>query len=282
MNRSIFIAILIAVGVTGWILSGQFEADGDGTSEAAPTADAAKTPTQEIAAPKAEKKVPLVQVAVRTFNGEQKSEPVVVRGTTEAIRMVEIKAETPGRVSEILVERGDRVKKGDVLVKFAVKDRKAQLAEAEALVRQRQIEYDAAKSLNKKGFSAKTTLAGTKALLDSALAQAESVRIKLEDLVIRAPFDGYIEDRAAELGAFIKDGNVVATLVDENPILIVGQISELNVNKIKVGDEGYAKLITGEEVSGKVRFISKTADPSTAHSELNFSLKMMNFAFALA
>ncbi len=263
MNRSIFIAILIAVGVGGWILSGQFETNGDGTSEAAPSPDAATISSDDIVKKKEPKKAPLIQVAIETYTGRQKSEPVVVRGTTEANRVVEIKAETPGRVSEILVERGDRVKKGDVLVKFAVKDRKAQLAEAEALVRQRQIEYDAAKSLNKKGFSANTTLAGTKALLDSALAQAESVRIKLDDLVIRAPFDGFIEDREAELGAFIKDGNLVATLVDENPMLIVGQISELNVNKIKIGDEGSAKLVTGEEISGTVRFISKTADPST-------------------
>nr|WP_240969601.1 efflux RND transporter periplasmic adaptor subunit [Sneathiella limimaris] len=196
-------------------------------------------------------------------SAQSRSEPVVVRGVTEAIRIVELKAETPGRVTEIMVERGQRVKEGDLLVKFALKDRMAQLAEAEALVRQRQIEYDAAKSLNKKGFSAKTTLAGTKALLDSALAQAESVRISLEDLKIRAPFDGIIEERHAEIGDYIKDGNLVATIVDENPVLIVGQVSELDVNKIHVGDNGTAKLITGEIVNGQVRFIGKTADAAT-------------------
>lgn len=263
MNRSVIIATIIAVGVTGWIVSGQF-----GTSDAdAPVADAntlpADDPNSEIAEALRPKSRDLVQVEVAMSIGEQQAQHFVVRGTTQAFRTVEIKAETPGRVSEVLVDRGDRVKKGDVLLKFAIKDRKAQLSEAQALVRQRQIEYDAAKSLNKKGFSAKTTLAGTQALLDSAKAQAEAVRILLDDLIIKAPFDGIIETRDAELGEFIKDGILVATLVEENPVLIVSQISELYVNKIHIGDKGDAKLVTGEAVSGTISFIGKTADSAT-------------------
>nr|WP_277346065.1 efflux RND transporter periplasmic adaptor subunit [Sneathiella chinensis] len=204
-----------------------------------------------------------LEVQVRTFVASERTQEVVVRGKTEAFRTVELKAETPGRVVEVLAERGQRVKEGDILVKFAVKARLAQLAEAEALVRQREIEYAAAKSLNKKGFSANTTLASSKALLDSALAQAKSVRIMLEDLIIRAPFDGIVEERHVEIGDYLKDGNPVATVVDEDPFLVTGQISEMFVNRIKVGDRGTARLVTGETVSGTIRFIGKTADPAT-------------------
>ncbi|MCG8493686.1 MAG: efflux RND transporter periplasmic adaptor subunit [Sneathiellales bacterium] len=264
MNRSIFIAVLIAVGATGWILSGQFLDTEVETNDAeiSPTSEGnavAEKPDQTAA----ETEKPPVQVQVASYSAKPKAQEVVVRGRTEAFRTVEIKAETPGRVVETLVERGQRVKKGDILIKFAVKDRKAQLAEAEALIRQRQIEYKAAKSLNKKGFSAATTLAGAKAQLDSAHAKAKSVRILLEDLVLRAPFDGVIEDRQAEIGDYIKDGNTVVTIVDENPFLVTGQISELFVNRIKVGDRGTAKLVTGEEVSGTIRFIGKTSDAAT-------------------
>ncbi len=257
MNRSVIIATLIAVGVTGWIVSGQF--GGAAKSEAV----AKVNPEADIAQALQPKKSGPIEVRVQSFKARSRAQEVVVRGKTEALRTVELKAETPGRVVEIFVERGERVKKGDVLVKFAVKERVAQLAEAEALVRQRVIEYNASKSLNKKGFSAKTTLASYKALLDSARAQAKSVRIRLDDLIIRAPFDGIIEDRAAEIGDYIKDGNNIITIVDENPFLVTGQISELYVGKIKVGDPGTAKLITGEEVSGVIRFIGKTADAAT-------------------
>jgi len=261
VNRSVIIATIIAVGVTGWIVSGQFK------EPEIDVANAATTKTNpivsEIAAALQPKKTEPTLVDVQIYNAEPRAQKVVVRGMTEAVRTVTIKAETPGRVVSTYVERGQRVKKGDVLVKFAVKARRAQLAEADALVRQRQIEYKAAKALSKKGFSAKTTLAGTKALLDSALAQSEAVRILLDDLIIRAPFDGIVEERQAEIGDFIKDGNAVITIVDENPFLVTGQISEVYVNKIKVGDKGTAKLVTGETVKGTVRFIGKKSDPAT-------------------
>lgn len=258
MNRSVIIAALIAIGVTGWIVSGQF--GGNNTAEAVTEVN---KPEADIAPALQAKETGPVEVQVQTFYAKDKIQEVVIRGKTETFRTVEIKAETPGRVIETKVDIGQRVKKGDILVKFAVKDKLAQLAEAEALVRQREIEYAASKSLNKKGFSAKTTLAGSMAKLDSAKAQAKSVRILLEDLVIRAPFDGIIEERHAEVGDFIKDGNAILTIVDEDPFLVTGQISELYVNKIHVGDEGTAKLITGEAVTGKIRFIGKMADAAT-------------------
>ncbi|MBL4665745.1 MAG: efflux RND transporter periplasmic adaptor subunit [Sneathiella sp.] len=261
MNRSVIIATIIAVGATGWIVSGQF-----GQSEAVTTDVAMQTSdpiVSEIAAALQPKRTDPTQVHVQIYTAEPRAQQVIVRGTTEAIRTVTIKAETPGRVVATYVEIGQRVKKGDTLVKFAIKDRNAQLKEAEALVRQRQIEYKAAKSLSKKGFSAKTTLAGTKALLDSALAKAQSVRILLSDLVIKAPFDGIVEERQAEIGDFIKDGNSVITIVDESPFLVVGQISEIYVNKIKIGDKGTAKLVTGESIEGVIRFIGKKSDPAT-------------------
>lgn len=257
MNRSIILAAAIAVGVTGWIVSGQF-------SDPEVQATVAETdPNSEIAPALQRIKTGPVAVQVQNYNARSHKQEVVVRGRTEALRSVDLKAETPGRVVKIHAELGQHVKKGDVLVEFAIKERHAQLAEAEALIRQREIEYNAAKSLSKKGFSAKTTLAGAKAYLDSARAQATAVRILLEDLIIRAPFDGIIEDRSVEIGDFVKDGNSVISIVDENPFLVTGQISELYVNEIKVGGLGTAKLITGETVEGFIRFIGKTADPNT-------------------
>ncbi|MEH6401982.1 MAG: efflux RND transporter periplasmic adaptor subunit [Sneathiella sp.] len=257
MNRSIIIATVIAVGVTGWIVSGQF------TEPETKQAVAGVDPNSEIAPALQRIKTGPVEVQVQNFNARSREQEVIVRGRTEALRSVILKAETPGRVVKIRAELGQRVKKGEILVEFAIKARHAQLAEAEALVRQRDIEYKAAKSLSKKGFSAKTTLAGAKAYLDSARAQAKAVRILLEDLIIRAPFDGIIEERMVEIGDFVKDGNEVVTIVDENPFLITGQISELHVNEIKVGGLGTAKLITGEVVNGFIRFIGKASDPNT-------------------
>src|SRR5690606_31646357 len=133
-------------------------------------------------------------------------------------RVVELKAEVPGRVAKVHVNAGDRVKVGETIVSFDVKDNEARLQEAEALVRQREIEYNAAKQLNQRGFSADTTLASAKAQLDSARAQMKAMTIRLNELKVVAPFNGIIEKRSAEIGDYVLEGNPIATIVESDPL----------------------------------------------------------------
>lgn len=266
MNRSIIIAIIIAVGVTAWIASGQIDMSGDGedTSGNAAAATNTESVSEETATAKSEQNAPKIMgVRYLNFTAQPRQQEIIVHGKTEANRVVELKAEISGRVKSVHVNDGDRVKRGDRLVSFDVKDNEARLQEAQALVRQREIEFNAAQKLNKKGFSSDTTFASAKAQLDSAKAQVTAMRIRLNDLVINAPFDGYIEKRSAEVGDFVKDGNPIATIVESDPLIVTGQISELQVGNIEVGGEGSAQLVTGEEVTGSVTFIGSVADPET-------------------
>ncbi|TNE33718.1 MAG: efflux RND transporter periplasmic adaptor subunit [Alphaproteobacteria bacterium] len=264
MNRSIIIAIIIALAVIGWIGSGQIDrfADGNNTNAEAATQDMSKAELAKDADKKADEKH-VTGVRVQTFTAVPHQQNVIVNGKTEANRVVELRAEISGRVAKVHVDEGDRVKKGDPIVSFDVKDNEARLQEAEALIRQREIEHKAAKSLNKKGFSSDTSLASANAQLDSAKAQVKAMKIRIQDLVVKAPFDGYVESRDAEIGDYIKDGNQIATIIESDPLLVTGQISELRVNNIEVGGEGTATLVTGEKVSGKIKFISKMSDPAT-------------------
>lgn len=264
MNRSIIIAIIIAVGVTAWIASGQIDMGNDsesGSGDAVAATKAESTTAETAETEKNQPKIMGVRYAIST--AQPREQEIIVHGRTEANRVVDLKAEISGRVKKIHVDEGDRVKAGDRIVSFDVKDNQARLQEAQALVRQREIEFNAAKKLNKKGFSSDTTFASAQAQLDSANAQVTAMKIRLNDLVITAPFDGYIEARAAEVGDFVKDGNSIATIVESDPLLITGQISELQVGKIEVGGEGSAKLVTGETVNGKVKFIGRVAEPET-------------------
>ncbi|WP_339634935.1 efflux RND transporter periplasmic adaptor subunit [uncultured Sneathiella sp.] len=263
MNRSIIIAIVIALGVTAWIASGQFNTGGDKTNGAGDASAATNAEESTESNKEAENTHKVMGVRYLNLTAQPRQREIIVHGKTEANRVVELKAEISGRVKKVHVNDGDRVKTGDRIASFDVKDNEARLQEAQALVRQREIEYNASQKLNKKGFSADTTLASAKALLDSANAQVTAMKIRLNDLVINAPFDGYIEERNAEVGDFVKDGNTIATIVESDPLLITGQISELQVGDISVGGEGSAKLVTGETVTGEIKFIGSMADPET-------------------
>jgi multidrug efflux system membrane fusion protein len=140
MTRSLFIAVVLAAIVGGWIVSGQIDALKVGnaatTPPAAPTTGASevKTASEPVA----------IKVRGRRLTAQTHEREIVVRGRTEAVRQVTVRAETEGRVAEVVAAEGARVARGDLLVRLAVEERQAVLAEAEALARQRQIEYDAA------------------------------------------------------------------------------------------------------------------------------------------
>ena len=254
MRRNVFLAIGIALVAVAWMASVRLpDFMASATNETAP----APAETREAQ--------PRTLTAVRIQRSIARPRPrlVIIHGHTEAIRKVDIKAETPGRIVALPVAKGGRVKKGDVIARLSLDEREAHLREAESVVRQREIEYKAAKRLKSKGFRAETSFAATAAGLDVAQAQVTRMKIDIAKTRVRAPFDGVIEAQPAELGAYLEVGDVVAHLIDQDPYLVVGQLSENDVAGLRPGATAWARLITGQELEGRIRFIAEAADPET-------------------
>jgi multidrug efflux system membrane fusion protein len=146
MNSSYFIAGGVAILAAAWILSGQ-------VGEPERSAHANGHP---IAAPAAENPR---SVRVRTSEARPWRREVIIRGKTEASRIVKLRAETAGRIGRVMIEQGKRVRAGAALVQIDPAERTAALAEADALLRQRTVEYSAAKQLAAKGYRSDTKLA---------------------------------------------------------------------------------------------------------------------------
>ena len=255
MRRSYILAALFAIIVVGWVASGQFGGESEAEEQEVTEASAANTTTAKSDEP--------ISVRVSQRTAETQIRNLVLRGRTEVNRWVDIKAETKGRVTEVVAKEGARVARGDVVVKLAMEDRAEKLAEAEARVRQRQIEFDAAKSLRQKGFRAEIKTAESAAQLEAAIAYVAQIAVDIDHTEISAPFAGVIDTRNVELGDFVEPGDVIARVVDEDPYLVVGQVSELDIDLLEIGDSGVARLASGETVKGKIRYIATIADPTT-------------------
>lgn len=222
-----------------------------------------KTQNAESVAEQPEAAVTKPRVRVRTLAAAERSATVRVRGRTEALRKVEIRAEIVGVVEKIHFEKGDTVKAGDPLCQLEVDAREAELEQAKALVRQRALEYEAARKLGQTGFRSETQKAGALAAYESAKADLKRLEVALEDTVIRAPFDGIIDSRAVEVGDYMRPGDICALVMAAEPFLAVGRVTETQVNQITPGSRATARLITGETVEGRIRFVAKRADPAT-------------------
>ncbi|MDP2124749.1 MAG: efflux RND transporter periplasmic adaptor subunit [Parvibaculum sp.] len=250
LHRSHLIAIGIGVAIGLWFVSGVFGgSNGDNNEMTAAERDAANAV------------VPQVRVVTSTAVARQGM--VAVRGRTAAKRAVEVRAETQGTVSELPVEKGAPVKAGEVLCGINLDARDAQLAEAKALARQRQLEYDASRQLAEKGYRAPTAAAASRAAHDAAQARLKQMEIAVSQTRLVAPFDGIFDDRRVEVGDYLRVGDVCGLVVELDPLLVIGQVSEDRVSALRIGLPGRARLITGETAEGIVSFVAKTADPAT-------------------
>ena len=165
MKKSYLLALLITVGAVAWVASGMVMPKGDKT-DAAPDA-----------APHAEKG-PL-QVRVRDSRAEPMTAQAAVTGRSQAARRVEMKSEIAGQVEAIVVKKGEAVKKGDVIARLEQADRAARAAEARERVKQREIEHNAARELQAKGFNSRVKLAQSRIWVSCSSSVAKSLPIKL-------------------------------------------------------------------------------------------------------
>ncbi len=237
-------------------------ANGDGAVRVEQVAAApADTTTLAEVAESADER-PVAVVAKRS-SAQSVDSAVRVRGRTEAARQVNVQSETSGLVISDPLRRGAEVSAGDVLCELSPGTRGAVLAEAEARLAEAQINFRAADQLSQGGFGSETRTAQARAALQSAEAAVESAQTEIERLTIRAPFDGLLESDAAETGALLQPGGHCATIIQLDPIKLVGFVPETDVGKIEVGATAGARLATGREVMGQVTFLSRAADPAT-------------------
>lgn len=205
----------------------------------------------------------LMAVTVIRAKSQPYTKDIILRGYTEALRTVSLKSQIKARISSLPIEKGTRVKKGDVICRLEIEDRDANYTESVALVTQRELEYEASKKLFAKGHRSETQHSGAKSALEASIARSVRMKINLENATIRAPFDGVINDRLIEVGDYMKEGEICALIMEEDPFLVVANISESEISQVKTGDHAYAILQNGRRLEGNIRYISSIADVNT-------------------
>ena len=240
-------ALGIAIFVTLYLVTGIFRSGG--------TADDA------LKAQAKADQIPIVRVA--KLNAVPHEAVIILRGHTEALHQVDVRAEVDGVIASLHFEKGDRVKKDQVLCEIKLNDRGARAAQAEALMAQASKELEIARELYKEGFRSKTQLAQAVAAYEAAKAGASTMNIQLADTRIRAPFAGVVEERYANVGDYLTVGSKCAMVMAPEPFLAIGTVSEELVSQIAPGNKARVKLVTGENVEGTVRFVAEHADAST-------------------
>ena len=205
----------------------------------------------------------IFSVQVEQYDAKTIIPELVIHGQTAPNRSVEIKAEIAGKVLKINAREGDFVQKDQIIIEIDPRDKKEQLDQAKALLKQRKVEHQANQSLIGQGLQNKTRLAESEALLASANAQVTALTIDLNASKIKAPFSGILENRHVEVGSYLRVADPVISLLDYNPFIVKAYAAEKDLMLIQTGSKAKAKLINGSVLDGTIRFVSSTANDAS-------------------
>ena len=239
----------IVLFIALWLMTGSDDSDDTATNSLAGSTQSANDDR--------------ASVRTRQQVAEEVVRIVSVNGRTAPARTVELNSETDGRVVATGVERGDRFRNGNVIVRLDERDRNARLAQAVATVKQREVEYEGRQRLKSESYVSEAQLQEAAALLEAAKAELTRAELDIEYMQIRAPFDGALQERHVEVGDFVASGDPIATIVDDRTIIVSAAVSEYDAKHVAVGEEASAILATGEHVSGRIRYVAPVADEAT-------------------
>jgi len=206
---------------------------------------------------------------VQVVGFQSKQQPIQDKislvGTLQANEAVEIKAEIDGTIDEIGFEEGQRVSKGQMLLRIDRVKLEAMLAEAEANLK--------LADANRKRYQALSeTRAVSQQEVDQAVAAFEVGRsavhlakARLEDAVIAAPFDGVTGARSVSVGQFIAQGTPLTTLINSDPMKAEFHVPERYLAQIRDGQtvEVAVAAYPEDRFAGQVYFVSPQVDEAT-------------------
>ena len=133
---------------------------------------------------------------------------------------------------------GSFVKKGEVICSLFVAERQANFDKA-------LLDFNSAKKLfEEELFSSKQ--------LQNAKSVYERAKIELDYANIKAPFSGVVDKIDLDVGDFLNRGSTCATLLDLDPMILVGEISETDLMNISMGSPALIETIDGNKFNGTI------------------------------
>lgn len=213
----------------------------------------------------------------------------ILDGTIEAVKKATMSAQVSGRITEIMFDVDDQVKKGDIILrirdteyKARLKNAKAALKEAKANLKDAQLELKRVTGLYKDKMISESVYDKAKAQLKSSEARVAASESKiteaneqLDNTKIRAPYSGIVVERHIELGESIQPGKPVMTGFSLDQLRAVVDVPQSYVNAVRLHKT--ARLIPlldqKETVSVKNMTIFPFANPQshTFHVRVNLN-----------
>lgn len=235
------------------------------------------------------------------------AEQLTVVGNLVGDATVAVVPRVAGRLQDITVRLGDRVRMGQRIAKIEDQELQEQVRQAEAAfevskatIRQREADMSLAKtnverarSLTERDLLPQQTLDDNESRFQAAIAQLDlaqaqntqsqarldELRITLTNTVILSPVDGFVARRAADPGAFVSQNAPIVDVVDIGLVRLVVNVVEKDLRQVNAGDTALVEVdaYPGEQFRGRIARVAPVLDPATRTAPIEIEIQNSDF-----
>lgn len=224
---------------------------------------------------------PALTVTIAEPRREQLARRLPANGNVAAWQEASIGSEVNGlRLSEVLVNVGDRVRAGQVLARFASEQVRADLAqaranlqEARAALAEAQANAERARALSASGAMSEqqihqyaTAAQTAQARVAAAQAGVDSQRLRLSYTEVRAPDAGVISARQATVGAVAAAGTELFRMLRRGRLEWRAEVAASDLTQLRTGGKVLVATAGDAQVEGRVRMLAPTVDAQTRNA----------------
>lgn len=224
---------------------------------------------------------PSLTVNVQAPQSQVMAQRLQANGSLAAWQEAVVGAEVNGlKITEVRVNVGDKVQRGDVLATLQSDTLRAELAQAEASLaeananaQETKVQADRARTLQQQGFYSSAQLSQALATEVSAQARVQSARamVQLQQLrvaqtVVKAPDAGVISARQATVGSVVGAGSELFRLIRQGRLEWRAEITAADVGRVQVGAPVQLTAASGQVLQGKARMVAPSVDAQTRNA----------------
>lgn len=276
MTRASLLAVSTAVSIALALAACGKQAPGDAAAKPAQKSDAKADPKNQ----------PLLVAAedVQTLGLSQHASGPVITGSIQPEKRADLRAEVQAVVLQVLKENGEKVKRGDLIVRLDDNAIREAVNSAEESVRastqsfeQAERQYQRLKTLQAQGMTSMQAMEDAEVRrnnaqsdLVAAKSRAATARQQLQRTEARAPFDGIVSDRKVSPGDTAQVGKELVKVIDPTSMRLEGLVSADRMAELKVGQTVFFKVngYPQGDFEGKIRRIAAAANPTTRQVEV--------------
>lgn len=201
-------------------------------------------------------------------------EAVYATGAVEPTFWAKVSSTVVGRIAEIPVKEGDKVKAGDVLMRLDDREAKHKLAEAEAKERFLTQEVARMSMLAQRDFASQQQFQRTVSDHAQAVATVAQARQRLADLALTAPLDGEVLRLDGNVGEVPRSGDVVVWIGQREPMRIEAEVDEEDIPKVQRGQKVLVKADAwpNKIFTARVTSLTPKGDPVSKNYRVRITL----------